>query len=94
MKSMKKNKKGQAIFVGIMICIMAIITVIMLIEPMKSFVDVAVDSNHLDCTNTSISVGQKASCVIADWLLPYFFGICIAVAISWIGYKKIKESGE
>ena len=91
---MRKNKKGQAIFVGIMICVMAIITTIMLIEPMKDFLDIAMDTDHLDCTNTSITVGQKAACVITDWMLPYFVGVCFAVAIGWIGYRKVKESLE
>lgn len=94
MRRMRKNNKGQIMFVGIMICIMAIITTIMLIEPMKEFLNIAVDTDHLDCSNTSISTGEKAACVITDWILPYFVGVCFAVAISWVGFKKIKEGKE
>lgn len=91
MREMSKSRKGQVFFLGIMIAIMGIITLIILIEPMKIMLNDARDSNSLDCTNTSISVGQIGACILTDWYMFYFLGAGLAVAISWISIRKISE---
>lgn len=84
----KKNKRGQAIFAGIMIFVMAFIFLVTLITPIKSVVTDARSADKLDCTNASISTGDKMTCIIADLYLPYFFGIGIAAAGGYLILKK------
>ena len=88
---MVMNKKGQAIFVGIMIAIMVFITAIVLIEPLKESIILGRSADYLDCTNTSISTGTKATCILVDLWLFYFVGVCMAGGLTFIGAKKLKE---
>jgi len=83
------NKKGQMVFVAIMVFIMVIITVVTLIEPLKDQITTARDSDHLDCDNASISVGTKATCVVTDFTLFYFVGVAIASAAAYFGIKRL-----
>lgn len=85
-----KAKKGQAIFVGMMIAIMVMITVFVLIEPLKDTIDIG--RGNMDCDNTSISVGQKASCIIIDFSLFYFVGMCIAAGIGYVFLRRIQNN--
>ena len=89
---MVMNKKGQAIFVGIMIAIMVFITAIVLIEPLKEVITTGRSVGYLDCTNTSISVGTKATCILVDLWLFYFVGVVIAGGLSFVAAKKLKEA--
>ncbi len=88
MCGMMKNKKSQAVFVGIMIAIMVFITVVILIEPLKEQIIISRDADHLDCTNSSISTGQRMTCLLVDLYLFYFVGACIAAGASYIFIKK------
>lgn len=82
------NKKGQAIFVKIMIFIIALIAIVQFVQPVKNEVITARNPTNLDCTNSSISTGQKMGCVIVDVTLPYFIGIAIAVAGGFMAIKS------
>lgn len=87
------NKKGQSIFVGIMVAIMVFITAIVLIEPLKDGIDIGRDPSHLDCTNESITVGTKATCILVDFWLFYFVGVCIAGGVGFITVRRLKQQG-
>ena len=92
-----KGKKGQAIFVGIMIVTMVFFTIVALIEPLKEGVVIARDVDHLDCDNTSISVGQSGACIIVDWYMFYFIGMAFAGGMAYLGLRfwqgNIKQGG-
>ena len=85
------RKKGQAVFVGIMMAIMVFITVIVMIEPLKESIVIGRDVDHLDCTNESISTGTKATCIVVDFWLFYFVGTAIAAGMGFILSKKISS---
>jgi len=87
---MMKNKKGQQIFVGIMVAIMVFIVAVVLITPLKEVIELGRDSDHLDCTNADIEIGAKATCILVDMWLFYFTGVCIAGGIAFITGKGIK----
>jgi len=86
-----KGKKGQFIFAGIMIAIMVFIAAVALITPLKDVIELGRDANHLDCTNTSIGVGVRATCILVDMWLFYFVGVVIAGGMGFVTGKRIKE---
>lgn len=90
---LSKNKKGQQIFVGIMVFIMVFAAVVSLITPIKGQITTARSISNLDCSNDSISVGQKGGCILVDLALPYFIGIALASAAGYITMKKIGVFG-
>jgi len=86
------NKKGQGVFVGIMVFVVLFIAVIQLIPLLKDIISTARAPGALDCDNASISVPQRGTCVLVDFTLFYFVGVALAVAFGAIGvygYKKI-----
>jgi len=84
-----RNKRGQAALVGLMIGIMIFFLAMIFIDPIGDTIDEVRDTSQLDCSNSSISDGQKATCLIVDLILPYFIAIIIAVAGGWISAKFI-----
>lgn len=89
---MAMNKKGQYIFAGIMVAIMVFITAIVLIEPLKDVIVLGRDADHLDCTNESITTSNRATCILVDFWLFYFVGVCIAGGIGFITAKRLKQT--
>ena len=79
-----KNKKGQAAILGIMVGIFVFMLAMVFINPLKDVISDARDSDQLDCTNSSISDGNKMTCLIVDLILPYFIAAVLAVAGGWI----------
>ena len=63
---MVMNKRGQQIFIGIMVAVMVFIVLVQFINPIKGQIDTARNTDNLDCTNTANTVGTKGSCVIVD----------------------------
>lgn len=74
------NKKGQAVFAGVMIFIMLFIVIVQFIPPIKNEIVRARSPSFLDCTNASISTSTKATCVVVDFQLFYFVGMGLAAA--------------
>lgn len=85
------NKKAQHIFAGIGIFVMVFIVMVQFITPIKDQIIIARDVSALDCTNSSISTGVKATCVVVDWTLPYFVWIVLAAGIGIIGTFAVKK---
>ena len=88
---MFNQKKGQAIFIGIMIFVMLFIVIVQFINPLKDEITTARSVDNLDCGNSSITVGTKATCIVVDFTLFYFIGIAIAAgagAITILGAKR------
>lgn len=86
---MAMNKKGQWIFVGIMVFIMAFIVIVQFTPILKDQIIDMRSPTKMDCTNSSITTGSKMTCIVVDSTLFYFVGICIAAAAGYIGGKKI-----
>lgn len=84
------NKKGQLVLVGFMIAVLLFFAVIVMIEPVKDGITIARDSDHLDCTNTSISTGTKMTCIFVDAWLPIWIGFGLAIAAAYMGIKEYR----
>ena len=84
------NKKGQAVFTGIMIAIIVLIMAVQFIGPIKTQVETARNSDNLNCTNPNNSVGTQMACINTDLWLFYFIGCVVAAGI---GYVYLKRQG-
>jgi len=73
------NNKGQ-LFLGIMLFIFIFIILVITTPVLKDFIEIARDSDNLDCTNSSISTGVKATCVVVDIGLFYYAAAILSAA--------------
>ena len=85
-----KSKKAQYALVGLMSAIMLILFAFQLITPIKDQVTIARSAAYLDCTNSSITTGDKMTCIAIDLYLPYFIIVALAVAGGYLIGKKIE----
>ncbi len=82
------NKSGQVFVVGLMIGLLAFIAIVAVSGAIKEQVSTA--RTNLDCTNTSLSPGETATCIIVDWSGFAFLGIGVVVAASWLLTRRIQ----
>jgi len=83
------NNKGQVALIGLAIGIFIFLLGMTMINPIRDVIDEARGSNQLDCSNTSISDGQKMTCLAVDLTLPYFIIVIFAIAGAWITTRVI-----
>ena len=74
---------------GVVTAIVVFVVTSILINPLKEFIVYARDASHLNCANTTISVGSKLSCLVIDLWLFWFVVTAIAAAITFIFVKKV-----
>lgn len=83
------NRTGQTMLLGIMLSVFFFMIAFVFIAPLSQIVEDARDSSQLDCSNSSISDGSKATCLITGVMLPYFIGVVLAVAAGLITARFI-----
>ena len=83
------NNKGQAAMVGLMIGVMVFMVAMLFIAPLADVIDEARAADQLDCSNASISDGQKATCLVVDLILPYFIAVVLAVGAGYISARFV-----
>lgn len=75
------NKKGQAnLGIAIIVGFMIFLVGIPIINILKPDVDIARGSTALDCTNTSITDGNRLACLAVDLTIPYFMLLIMSAA--------------
>jgi hypothetical protein len=84
---MVMNSKGQTAILGLMIGVFVFMMAMVFIDPLKDVISEARGTSQLDCSNSSISDGTKATCLLVDIILPYFIAVVLAIAGAWIGAK-------
>jgi len=85
------GNKGQALIAGIGVAIIVFIIAVQFITPLKEIVNDVRGSDKLDCGNTSLSTGIKATCVIVDWYTPYLILMIMASGIGFITENKFSR---
>ena len=86
---MVMNNKGQVAVLGLMIGILVFFAAMAFLPAMTSVITTARGTSQLDCTNASISDGQKATCLIVDITLPVFIGTILGLAGAYMTAKYI-----
>lgn len=99
------NKRGQVIFVTLMLGIIIIILAMSLASPISQFIVSARNNTDgeqvgLGCDNATRMANEttgmfdQGTCVIVDLFLPYFIGFLVALAGVVIGAKILLGGGE
>lgn len=86
-----QKKKSQAIFVSMMVSVLALIVVVILSSPLKQEIAKATNgtySFYLNSSNPSLAVEHKATVIVLDMALFYFIGILIAASIAYVSGKR------
>lgn len=91
------GSRGQVSFVVASIAVVVILLALAFTPVIKQFADDARNSTTstqvgLDCSNSSISNFDKASCIAVDVFNPYFTGFLIFIAGAFL-VAKIAGSG-
>ncbi len=74
------NNKGQVAFLVMMIGIVIIVLALAFAPPLKTQIDITRGANGLDCSNSSISTFDQATCIVTDLNMFYFVGGLIFIA--------------
>lgn len=77
------NKKGQTLFLGILIGVMLFIFGMLFLNYVKPEVSTA-KIIGLDCTNPNISDGNKVACLGVDLVMPLLIFAIVSVGIGSI----------
>ncbi len=85
------SKKSQQIFVSMMVSILAIIVVLILVQPLKQEISKATNgtaSSLLNSSNPNLSPENKATVIVLDMTLFYIIGIMIAASIAFVTGRR------
>lgn len=88
------NKKASVVIYSLMVGLVILILAIALAPAGKQVMDDAMNASTsdfigLDCDNDSISNFDKATCVVTDFSLFWFFGALICIAGAVVGGRII-----
>lgn len=86
------NKKGQSLIFGIMLMILALVTVTITLGPLVEVIDLARGPESLNCTNPLLSTGTRATCLVIDIYLPYFVITALFLGGGYLVTQKIRAS--
>lgn len=84
-----RNRRGQALFLTLMLSIFFFMVAFVFIAPLSQVIEETRNTSELDCSNSSITDGKKATCLLVDIYLPYFIGVVLAIAIGLITARFI-----
>lgn len=71
--------------IGMVFACFVIIAAFVLIIPISSLIDTA--RTDLGCNNTSISLGEKLTCLAVDIYLPYFILIALFALLAYVIWR-------
>jgi len=83
------NNKGQMALVALMMGVFIFMLAMIFIAPLGDVIDETRAADQLDCSNSTISDGHKATCLIVDLIMPYFIAIVLAVGGGYITAKFV-----
>jgi len=86
---MVMNKGAQVALISLMVGVMVFMLAMVFIDPLSDVIEETRNNTQLDCSNSSISDGKKATCLIVDLILPYFIAIIIALAGALISARFV-----
>lgn len=85
------NRRGSTMMLGIMLAIFFFMVAFIFIAPLSDVIDETRQTSELDCSNSTISDGKKATCLMVDIYLPYFIGVVLAISIGVLTARFISS---
>lgn len=82
------KKKAQAIILKMMMAIIIFIIVMIMIQPIKENIDSNTNTSQLNCSSTTISEANNATCIVMDFALFYLIGAALSVGMAFIAGQK------
>ena len=82
------NKKGQVVIMKIMIVIIILISVMIMITPLKEVTTNTMNATNLNCSSTTLSSPQVATCMVVDMSWFYLLGMIISIGMSYLAGSK------
>jgi len=86
-----KSKKSQQIFVSMMVSVLILITLLIIVNPLKTEIEKSINgsgSGNLSTANPNITIPNKAAVIIIDLSLFYFVAILVACSIAYISGRN------
>lgn len=86
---MDMKKKGQMIIIYLMVAIIILIFAVNMIPVLKNNIDYSRNTSaSLNCTDDSITMANKGTCIVLDMGLWYFISVCMAIGIALVAGKR------
>lgn len=85
----KRSRRGQILLFGMMVAVFVFIFAIITAPVLKDMINYG--RAEMDCSNTSISTGEKITCIAIDLILPYFIGAVIFGAVAYLFIKNTQQ---
>jgi len=85
---------GRKTIQGVLTAIFTTLLVLILITPLKDFINIFRDAEHLACATGTLSVGQNLLCIFVDLWLFYFVAVAISSAITYITLREFLPEDE
>ncbi len=84
------NKKGQVnnLVLKIMLSVIVLIMIMIMAQPTKQAIDLNTNTTELNCSSSTLSTGNQATCVITSFLLFYIIGAAISMSMAFIAGRK------
>jgi len=82
------NKKSQMIILKLMLGIILFIVAMILVQPVKENIDNVTNATNLNCSSSSLSTTQVATCVTVEMTLFYFISVLIALSIAVVSGSR------
>ncbi len=83
------NNKGQVAFLVMMIGIVIIVLALAFAPGLKTQIDTTRGADGLNCTSSTISTFDQATCIVTDLNMFYFVGGLIFIAGAVIVGRKL-----
>ena len=81
------NKRGGTLFIAVIIASMVFIAGMIVMNFIRDDSVTTRNSSNLDCSNSSISDGNKVTCLGIDLIVPYFVILVISAAAGLVGAR-------
>jgi len=81
------NKKSQMAIVSIMVAIIILIVAVVLIEPVNTNIETAMNDTALNCSTTT-NTYTSITCNILDLSLFYFIGVALSIGLAFVAGNK------
>lgn len=83
-----KNKKAQLIILKLMLGVIVFIIAFALAQPTKEVIDIQTNGSNLNCSSSTLTNVEDATCVTIEMGLFYFISVLIALSVGVVSGSR------